>query len=186
MELTLDRLAFGALEGFVRDEETGEPIEGANAGPFFCFGCNYDEATTDATGHYRITHIPADVPSEWLVKATHPSYWEADDTVTVNANETARLDLVMLRVRHASVSGVVRDSRDPSADRGCRRQRSGCLYVTDATGAYAISGLALGDRNSDGATNDHRRRDRLLAAVDGDQLLRRRGCDPGLRPPQGL
>ncbi len=152
VELALDPLAFGALEGFVRDEETGEPIEGANAGPWFCGVCNYDEQTTDATGHYRVTHIPADVPSEWLVKATHPSYWEASDTVTVNANETAGLDLVMLRVRHASVSGVVRDSVTLQPIEGAGVSGPSTA-VTGATGAYEVTGLPLGDRNSDGATS---------------------------------
>jgi uncharacterized repeat protein (TIGR01451 family) len=157
VNLVLDPLHFGVIEGYVTDEETGDPIEGASVGPQFCFMCDFSEATTDATGFYRVKHIPSELaqPTNYFVRAFQATHWEASDDVDVTANQTSRLDLVMLKVRHASVSGVVRDSVTGEAleDAGVGASSApGPGAVTDATGAYHIDGLGLGDRNGPGAS----------------------------------
>ena len=147
VEILLDPDAFGSIKGFVHDEETDAPVAGVSVG-FPCEPCDFSEATTDDAGHYRISHIPADPPFSWFVRANHVDYWPVADTVTVNPNETTRLDFVVLRVRHASVSGVVRDAvtGEPLPDAGVAA--GGPSVHTDADGAYAIDPLYLGDRNS--------------------------------------
>jgi carboxypeptidase family protein len=80
----------GALEGFVTNAATGDPIP--NVKIVGAFG---EEATTDADGHYLFPEVPVnDDGSErsWDVSALPSGFEHQTKSVTVRADETARLD----------------------------------------------------------------------------------------------
>jgi hypothetical protein len=84
----------GAVEGFVKDSQSLMPIVGADvfldgalAGPY---------QKTDSTGYYRVGTVLADFR---LVNITIKAqgYKTQDKNVTLKANQTQRLDLLLVK-----------------------------------------------------------------------------------------
>ncbi len=80
----------GALEGFVTNRLTGDPIPDV-----LIVGEFGEETRTDADGHYFFEEVPVNddgSPKTWNVTALPSGFTLQTKPVTVRANETARLD----------------------------------------------------------------------------------------------
>ncbi len=113
LDFGLVPICFGAVEGFVTDEETGAPIEGAviSVVPFI---------ETDANGYYVIDEIALDEfnnPIEnFHVQATKLGYWTAGGRDVVFCDGVTRIDIELLALRPASVSGTVVEGTPDATD----------------------------------------------------------------------
>jgi beta-lactamase regulating signal transducer with metallopeptidase domain/protocatechuate 3,4-dioxygenase beta subunit len=98
----------GALEGIVRDA-SGTPLAGVGVGAREPGGVYpITGVKTDENGHYRLEHLPRDVPLE--IGASKTDYTRTEVTTRVTGL-VANLDLtVAARPRGGSIAGVVRDS----------------------------------------------------------------------------
>jgi beta-lactamase regulating signal transducer with metallopeptidase domain len=98
----------GALDGTVRDP-AGKPLAGVGLSarrPNAVYQTAY--VKTDANGHYRLEHLPRDVPLEINVSKT--DYGRKDVTAQVTALTTA-LDITLEAApRGGSIAGVVRNA----------------------------------------------------------------------------
>jgi hypothetical protein len=140
---------FGNLEGHVYDEDTGEPVAGVMVGPIGgCHPCITDNATTDATGYYRIDRMPADfAPAIYSIITGHPDYWQSGDQVEVVADDTVTLDLQILKRRFAEVTGQVRDAISGLPIEGASIGFAPSAVQSDANGNYISPKLEVGFRN---------------------------------------
>ena len=80
----------GALEGFVTNAVTGDPIPDV-----LIVGEFGEETRTDADGHYLFEEVPVNddgSPTTWNVTALPSGFPLQTKPVTIRANETARLD----------------------------------------------------------------------------------------------
>jgi hypothetical protein len=80
----------GALEGFVTNAVTGDPIPNV-----LIVGEFGEETMTDADGHYFFEEVPVNddgSPKSWNVTALPSGFPLQTKPVTIRANETARLD----------------------------------------------------------------------------------------------
>jgi len=109
----------GKIRGVVTDAETGMPIAGATSGPPWTF-------TTDDTGSYAIDHVRLgenNSPVEVVVTAQKDDplvvdpgqYWHAMKSGVVVCNQTTEIDLALVPVHPAFLSGtIVEGNPDPS------------------------------------------------------------------------
>lgn len=103
----------GALEGFVTNAVTGDPIAGVTiVGEFG------EQAITDPTGHYLFPEVPVGddgSPRSWAVSALPVGFAQQTKPVTVRADETARLDFQFGAIAPATGRIVVKVTTEPSA-----------------------------------------------------------------------
>jgi hypothetical protein len=101
VDVGLDSLVFGAIEGTVTDAGSGEPIEHAVviATPSWsnpiADGAEHDRwniVLTDANGHYRIDNVPA---GAWTVHAAAWGYRPGRQPVEVVDGETSIADIAL-------------------------------------------------------------------------------------------
>lgn len=147
----------GAMEGVVRDEETLEPIAGANlrACGFACF-----ETATGADGTYRFPKLQVGFDSQltrtYTLQASKTGYFTAfSSSQTVTANETTRADMVLLRQKFARLEGTVTDlvSGAPIPDAAIQSLPFGCAFevicaISNREGLYLDPTVPLGTRNA--------------------------------------
>ena len=81
---------FGAVEGYVTDNVTGNPM------PDIFIGSEFGAATrTDASGYYKFSNVPLNPDGSdrsWAITAMPESFSAQTKSVTVHANTTSRLD----------------------------------------------------------------------------------------------
>lgn len=145
--LVLAPQSFGAVDGYVTDEDTGEPVAGVWVGVSNCSPCDNSLATTDAAGYYRIDRVPADIVTTWVVSAGHPDYWFTSDSIEVPPGPAVRLDMEILRRRFGFVSGTVRDAVTGEPIAGASVGWP-IQATTDDQGAFASGPIGLSDRNA--------------------------------------
>ena len=107
-DFALEPMTYGALEGYVTDADTGEPIEGArvqarpdmgtlhhggHGGPGG--GHGHHGAETDENGYYLLEMVPT---GDMLGYACAWGYEAAEAAVTILEGETAQLDFALTAV----------------------------------------------------------------------------------------
>src|SRR5207244_3503641 len=164
-------VAYGAVEGFVRDEQTNLPIAGAlvtgfvsdfvpgNISPIYAF--------TDADGHYRVENVLVGFDTRTAVRyvsASKTGYYLGTVVATLTADQTTRVDLTLLARHYGTARGHVRDAVTgapiAAANVGSKTCASLFCTSTDRDGAYATNQVPLGDRNTPNA-------DDLVASAPG-------------------
>jgi protocatechuate 3,4-dioxygenase beta subunit len=166
VDITLDPLTFGSLEGTVTDAATGDPIEGAWVVARMSHGhaeggdhpdCGWYSAQTDASGHYLFEELIAGDYSVYVWAAGYPM---ATAQAEVIGDETTVVDFALEGLAFGNIEGTVTDAAtgDPvelalvmlcpaAPDAGGRGQQSSdCGYhaVTDANGFYSIDEVLVG------------------------------------------
>ncbi|WP_022834589.1 TonB-dependent receptor [Salisaeta longa] len=96
----------GVLQGVVTDQDTQEPLPGANV----VLDGTQRGASTDADGEYRIDGLPA---GTYTVRVTFVGYEPATRTVDIAAGETETLDLVLAPRTFVGQEIVVTGSKRP-------------------------------------------------------------------------
>jgi len=148
VDLVLQRIPMGSIEGFVFDDD-GNKVPNAPIGidlPI-CHPCIHTEATSDATGHYRIYDLPA--PATYPVRYfdfSSPFYDSPDENVDVVANQATPHDVHIVRKKYAAVQGVVRDviTGAPIAGATINEDNNPNGQTTSAAdGSYLLSHLPL-------------------------------------------
>jgi PKD repeat protein len=148
----------GAIEGTVRDEETGAPIAGATVSgytsPALPGNTSPTTTTTDENGRYHVDNVLIGYGTSTdfrLVAATKDGYYSTWVPATLSAGATTTVDLTLLRRRTGAATGHVRDAvtgapiAGASVEGGFR-----CSLVCTTTagdGTYSATSIALGLRN---------------------------------------
>jgi len=105
-DFALEAMTYGALEGYVTDADTGEPIEGArvnvrpdmdvlghgHGGPGGGHGHGHHGATTDENGYFLLDPAPT---GAHIGFAHARGYEHAEAPVTIVEGETAQLDFAL-------------------------------------------------------------------------------------------
>jgi hypothetical protein len=95
----------GALEGFVTNAVTGDPIPDVTI-----VGAFGEEMTTDGDGHYLFPEVPVNddgSPKAWDVSAIPDGFPLQTKSVTVRVDETARLDFQFGGVQPPATGNIV-------------------------------------------------------------------------------
>ncbi|HET6550072.1 MAG TPA: Ig-like domain-containing protein, partial [Solirubrobacter sp.] len=142
---------YGAVEGVVTDEETGEPL----ADVWVDVGTT--GARTDVEGRYRLErfHVGNDGQTQAnATVATEPAgYYRAAVNRLIVAGQTAQADLKVLRKRFAALDVSVVDSVTGAPIPGARVSNGSCsgfslCIVTGREGTATRGQIALGNRNA--------------------------------------
>ena len=96
----------GTLAGAVEEEETGEPLVGANV----VLDGTTKGTSADADGRYRITEIPA---GTYTVRVSFVGYQRATESVTIRAGETTQFDVALAARQFVGDEVVVTGSKRP-------------------------------------------------------------------------
>ncbi len=130
----------GVVTGEVHDEETGEPLGGAQ------ISIGGRNTATDSEGRYTVVDVPL---GSWQVTASRSTHWSESASVTVTEGSPVEQDFVLLRRRTGSVEGRVVDAETGQPLQGVAiRQGISVLDTTDADGRYSATGLDLERRNA--------------------------------------
>ncbi len=89
LDIVLEEIPVGTIEGDVVDEETGLPIEDVLVNAVLPTIDPFDY--TDASGHFVIENVP--VAEGWIVGAYKQGYLTSTETVNVTANGTVTVHL---------------------------------------------------------------------------------------------
>ncbi len=153
-------VCFGAFEGTVTDIETGLPLQGANT----AFGLG--EILTDASGHYVIPKVnlnPDGSARAYTIQARLAGYWTANKGGTAICGVVTTVNIQMMKINFASMSGFVfegvPDPNDHSANRAVTPTdipiegvsvglSSSDNWQTDATGFYESPPIFPGTNNT--------------------------------------
>ncbi len=154
-------VCFGAFEGTVTDIETGLPLQGVNT----AFGTG--EILTDASGHYVIPKVnlnPDGSARAYNIQARGlAGYWTANKGGTAICGVVTTVNIQMLRIKYASMSGFVfegvPDPNDHTANRAVTPTdipiegvnvglSSSENWQTDATGFYESPPITPGTNNT--------------------------------------
>jgi len=157
--LRLPPATHGAIDGVVRDEETGFPIAGATVSGYTDFSLpgntSPGTATTDANGHYHVDNVLIGYGTSTafrFVAATRDGYYSSQTAVTLAADAATTVNLALLRKRTGAVNGHVRDAVSGAPIAGASVEGGfRCSIVcttTDGDGLYAATNIALGARNA--------------------------------------
>src|SRR5438445_8391843 len=132
----------GTLAGVVTDSGSGAAIAGATVayngtGPA---GAVSGTTTTDGTGHYSVAGIAV---TTYSMMAQASGYQSQPATATVGGGSTTTQNFA-LTGQATQLSGTVTDASTSKPIAGATVSAGSGSAVTDAGGAYAISGLAPG------------------------------------------
>jgi protocatechuate 3,4-dioxygenase beta subunit len=163
VNVELEPLAFGSLEGTITDSATGEPIEGAVVtiipgepnieGMGGGYGGGWHRAMTDENGLYRFDELAAGLVS---VRAVAHGYVPAMAEVEIVVDETSILDLALDPLAFGGLEGTVTDETtgEPIGHafvRACpisgpEGNGMGCwnIDITDENGQYSFEHLGTG------------------------------------------
>ncbi|MGH3071071.1 MAG: Ig-like domain-containing protein [Gaiellaceae bacterium] len=148
---------FGAIEGVVRDEETLEPIAGANLRAC-AIQCVETPSGPDGRYSFPKLHVGFDSQTAWsyTVQGSKAGYYTFSTPFnTVTANETTRVDIVLLRQKFGRLEGNVTDilSGAPIPEAAIQEPPFGCAFnticaISDREGHYLDGAIPLGTRNA--------------------------------------
>ncbi len=154
---TAGNLQPGTISGVVTNGTTSAPIAGASV------STNGRSTTTDATGHYTLTDVPA---GEAQVTVQAAGYASEVRQVVVTGGATTTLDVAMFRP--GNVAGRVTNAATGATLAGVTVGYPGGVTLTDAAGRYAIAGLAAGSHTLTFAATGFESTDRTVV-VQADQ-----------------
>ncbi len=130
------------LQGRITVSGTEDPVTDAK---IVVHGTRYS-ASSDASGHYLISDIPA---GTYRISCHHKQYLGAQENwVVVEGERRVDIDLRSPEADHARVWGEITCDTVPCADVIVRALRYGsvrALAISAADGGYVMSGLAKGD-----------------------------------------
>jgi thermitase len=124
----------GSISGAVVSAKDGSPLIGATVTD------GTRTTTTDATGKYTITNVPADT---YQVTASNSGYYSSSSTVTVVSGGNAVANFSLSRIP-GSITGSVTDAKDGLPIVGATVSDATRTTTTDATGKYTISDVPPG------------------------------------------
>ena len=127
------------LEGRVTDE-SGQPVAGAWVTGIFTQSSRFFDATSDATGHFKLSGLPH---GQFRFVADHQGLLPASTSLQAEGAKQVELELKFPR----SLSGHVMASERPAP--GAKVELFGehrkATAVADSQGAYSVTGLRPGD-----------------------------------------
>lgn len=137
-QMTYNPTPVGSLSGYVRDKDTGNPIEGCWVGTDYP---NND--ITDGTGYFEIPNIGA---GSHRIGFVHPEYEYYEELIEVTSEGTFKeIELIALTApAEASLCGIVTDALSQEPVPGVGVGVGSYTAVTDSLGEYCISGIGLG------------------------------------------
>ena len=153
-----------AIEGTVADADTGDPIEGATV--TFSGGGSNAVFTTGDDGTFRNVGIDA---TSHTVTAEADGYEDASETVEVNENETATVDLDLEpdgTAEGATVTVTV-DNADGMPAGGVTVELGDDTDVTDDSGQIVFEDVADGDHDLDVGLFGHEDYQSTVTVDDG-------------------
>jgi protocatechuate 3,4-dioxygenase beta subunit len=169
VDLTLEPLTFGSLEGAVTDAVTGDPVAGArvmlrvartdalgdDGGPG---GWGWYATETDDTGYYLFEEV---VAGDYIVHVWAQGYLPGEADATVVGDQTTVVDIALELVAFGGIEGTVTDSATGDPIEGAwvmlfPRWRHGTKdgeqpeggwhhAVTDASGWYSFEDVIVGN-----------------------------------------
>ncbi|MCC7478396.1 carboxypeptidase regulatory-like domain-containing protein [bacterium] len=114
LDIVLEEIPVGTIEGDIVDEETGLPIEDVLVNAVLPTIDPFDY--TDANGHFVIENVP--VADGWIVGAYKAGYLTSTETVNVTENGTVTVQLSLQKYEAPAqdmvdIFGTIYDSSDP-------------------------------------------------------------------------
>jgi hypothetical protein len=136
----------GRVTGVVRDEITHASIAGA------AVSCSGGGGVADQNGGYDTGQtLPPDYPNAATSTSCRflaDGYWYRDVSTTIRAGETTQLDVDLLPVCHATISGTVVDAVTLRPIQGASVAGGGVSATTGADGGYRLDNVTVGYNNS--------------------------------------
>ncbi len=132
----------GSMSGTVTDAGTSSAIAGATVsytGTSTTGNALTGSTTTDGSGNYSFTNIPA---VDYTVTISNGTYITQNLNVSVGGASTTTQNASL--VNNASITGTVTDAGTTSPVNGATVTYPGGSTTTDASGNYAIVGLGTG------------------------------------------
>ena len=132
----------GRLDGAVRDQATGAPIEGAEVDV-----PGQPTVYTNELGEFSFPSLPI---GQATVSVRKDGYWPATEEVTINGTSTTFVSIVMVIASTGSLSGVVLDRvTGQPIPRVIVNVPEQAVVLTDEVGEFNFPALRLGsDRKS--------------------------------------
>jgi thermitase len=124
----------GSISGAVVSAKDGSPLIGATVTD------GTRTTTTDATGKYTITNVPA---GTYQVTASNSGYYSSSSTVTVVSVGNAIANFSLSQIP-GSITGSVTDAKDGSPIVGAMVADGARTATTDASGKYTIVNVPPG------------------------------------------
>lgn len=159
---------FSNIEGTVKDEATGTPVQGAHAQILFQSGTPLDlqplETVSGSDGKYRIGRVPLGTHRLFV---SHPSYPRFEKLLKVPARNTTQADVILGENLLGEVSGKITLDGQPLSQSAVvvhpvGKPESWLGAVTDAEGAYVIENVPMGSHTM------------VIEALAGDNFEARR------------
>jgi acid phosphatase len=131
----------GTITGHVTDSATGAAIAGASV------SYSGGSTTTDSTGSYTFTSVPA---GTYSVTASHSGYVNQTNSVTVSPATTSTLNFQLTAAsttNPGTISGRVTNISTGGAISGATVSYSGASTTTDTNGNYSFTNVTPGTYN---------------------------------------